>query len=78
LSSDALIEWRDLIRGDFIRKVNRFVGYVSVAGLNHYVYTPNPTPTAELLKQGAEVLLLRMSGSHKTDFRLVAARTGDL
>jgi sugar fermentation stimulation protein A len=78
MKSDALIEWDDLVRGSFVAKVNRFAATVQVSGTEHYTYVPNPTPAAELLKLGADVLLIRMSPHHKTKYRLIAARTGSL
>jgi sugar fermentation stimulation protein A len=51
---------------------------VEVSGIEYYTHVPNPTPAAELLKLGADVLLIRMSTHHKTKYRLLAARTGSL
>jgi sugar fermentation stimulation protein A len=78
MKSDSLIEWNGLIRGSFVSKVNRFAAMVQVSGAEHYTYVPNPTPAAELLKLGADVLLVEMSPHHKTKYRLIAARAGNL
>lgn len=74
----ALITWDTLVRGHFIAKVNRFAARVEVFASECYTYVQNPTPAAELLKPGADVLLVEMSPNHKTRFRLIAARAGKL
>jgi sugar fermentation stimulation protein A len=78
MKSDALIEWHDLVGGRSVAKVNRFAAMIEVSGIEYYTYVPNPTPAAELLKLGADVLLVRMSPNHKTRYRLLAARVGSL
>jgi sugar fermentation stimulation protein A len=78
LESNSLIEWHDLVGGRFVAKVNRFAAVVEVSGIEHYVHVPNPTPAAELLKLGADVLLIKAPPHRKTEYRLLAARTGSL
>ena len=78
LNLPPLIEWDDLVQGRFIEKVNRFAGYVEVAGVRCYTHIPNPTPARELLTEGADVLLIKTPGSKKTKFRLLAAKSGSI
>lgn len=78
MKSDTLIEWHDLVRGNFVAKVNRFAAMVEVARIEYYTHVPNPTPAAELLKLGADALLIRMSPHHKTKYQLLAARVDSL
>lgn len=50
MKSDALIEWHDLVRGDFFAKVIRFAAMVQVAGIEYHAHVPNLTPPAELVR----------------------------
>jgi sugar fermentation stimulation protein A len=78
LDASVIIEWHDLVMGSFVSKVNRFAAHVEVSGTVCYTHVPNPTLATELLKPGAEVLLARLSPGHKTEFRLLAAKSGSL
>ncbi len=78
MNSTPIIEWPDLVGGRFISKVNRFAAYVDVSGTTYYVHVPNPTAAPELLRPGAHVLMTKLSPNHKTRFRLLAAKVGDL
>jgi sugar fermentation stimulation protein A len=72
------LEWEGLARGTFVRKVNQFAAWVSISDNEYYTYVPNPTPAAELLSPGADVLLVPTPSKPKTKFRLLAAETGSL
>lgn len=73
MKSDALIEWHDLVRGNFFAKVNRFAAMVEVAGIECHAHIPSPTPAAGLVRarDAGSVLLAYRCSFDIHMFRLV-------
>lgn len=68
-----------VIKGHFIRRLNRFAALVEIEGEETLVHVTNSGRMAELLVKGAEVFL-RQAGSkgRKTDFDLVMVLSNNL
>jgi len=66
------------INGNFIKRLNRFEGLVSIEGQEQLVHIPNTGRCRELLYEGAEVLLeIRESKTRKTPYELIMVYKGD-
>lgn len=72
-----IVSYSALINGIFVRKVNRFVCEVIVAGVVEQVHIKTTGRLAELLLEGADVLLEPVADTkaeRKTRFSLIAVR----
>lgn len=63
---------------EFIRRPNRFQGYVMIDGMEELVHVPNTGRCKEILIPGCKVLLRAEDGANrKTRFSLIAGYKGD-
>jgi sugar fermentation stimulation protein A len=63
---------------EFVRRPNRFQGYVIVEGKEELVHVPNTGRCREILIPGTKVVLREESGEHrKTRFSLIAGYKGN-
>lgn len=63
---------------EFVRRPNRFQGYVIVDGKEELVHVPNTGRCREILVPGCKVVLREESGAHrKTRYSLIAGYKGD-
>lgn len=63
---------------EFVRRPNRFQGYVIVDGKEELVHVPNTGRCREILIPGCEVVLREETGEHrKTRFSLIAGYKGN-
>ncbi|MGB9756935.1 MAG: DNA/RNA nuclease SfsA [Candidatus Bipolaricaulaceae bacterium] len=67
----------DLVWGEYLERLNRFVIAVRVAGKREIAHLPNPGRLLEVLSPGRTVLLRRASGGRRTRWTAVAADLGD-
>jgi sugar fermentation stimulation protein A len=66
------------IRGNFIKRLNRFEGIVEICGREELVHIPNTGRCRELLVMGAVVILeIRESKTRKTPYELILVYKGD-
>ncbi len=66
------------IKGNFIRRLNRFEGIVEIDGREELVHIPNTGRCRELLVMGAGVILeIRESKTRKTPYELIMVYKGD-
>lgn len=67
-----------IIKGSFIKRLNRFEGIVEIDGREELVHIPNTGRCRELLVIGARVLLeIRESKTRKTPYELIMVYKGD-
>ncbi|MCL6430579.1 MAG: DNA/RNA nuclease SfsA [Anaerolineae bacterium] len=66
----------DLVEGVFVRRLNRFVAEVEVAGGPALAHVPNSGRLRELLFAGARVLLAPRAGVRRTRFDVALAWSG--
>ncbi|HYF83296.1 MAG TPA: DNA/RNA nuclease SfsA [Clostridia bacterium] len=68
-----------IIKGSFIKRLNRFEGVVEIDGREELVHIPNTGRCRELLVMGARVLLeIRESKTRKTPYELIMVYKGDM
>lgn len=68
-----------IIKGSFIKRLNRFEGIVEIDGREELVHIPNTGRCRELLVMRARVLLeVRESKTRKTPYELIMVYKGDL
>jgi sugar fermentation stimulation protein A len=74
------MRYENIVTGTFIRRPNRFIAHVEIAGREETVHVKNTGRCAELLVPGAQVVLEQApAGSvRKTAFSLIAVYKGDL
>lgn len=74
-----LMQYRNIVEGKFIRRPNRFIAHVEVAGREEVVHVKNTGRCRELLVSGATVFLEKSSSAaRKTAYDLIAVMKGDL
>lgn len=66
----------ELVEAELVRRLNRFVGEVAVAGERTLAHVPNSGRLRELLYPGARVLVAACTGRRKTAFDLLMAWSG--
>lgn len=67
-----------VIKGSFIKRLNRFEGIVEIDGREELVHIPNTGRCRELFVNGARVLLeVRESKTRKTPYELIMVYKGD-
>lgn len=66
----------ELVEAELVRRSNRFVGEVAVAGERALAHVPNSGRLRELLYPGARVLVAARTGRRKTAFDLLMAWSG--
>lgn len=67
-----------IIKGSFIKRLNRFEGLVEIDGREELVHIPNTGRCRELLVKGAGVLLeIRESKTRKTPYELIMVYKGE-
>lgn len=68
-----------IIKGKFVKRLNRFEAIVYINGEENLVHVPNTGRCRELLLEGAEVLLEKRDGkTRKTAYELIMVYKGDL
>ncbi len=73
------MRYREVVRGRFLRRPNRFVAYVELDGQEAVCHVKNTGRCRELLLPGAPVYLERAAGSaRKTAYDLIAVEKGPL
>ena len=73
------MQYRNIVEGKFIRRPNRFIAHVEVAGREEVVHVKNTGRCRELLVPGAKVFLEKSSSAvRKTAYDLIAVMKGDL
>lgn len=61
-----------IVKGSFIKRLNRFEAIVDIEGVENLVHVPNTGRCRELLLEGAVVLLEKRDGKHrKTAYELI-------
>ena len=67
-----------VVKGKFIKRLNRFEAIVDIEGVESLVHVPNTGRCRELFIEGAVVLLEKRDGKHrKTAYELVMVYRGD-
>lgn len=67
-----------VVKGKFIKRLNRFEAIVDIEGVENLVHVPNTGRCRELFLEGAEVLLEKRDGKHrKTAYELIMVYRGD-
>ncbi len=68
----------EVVKGNFIKRLNRFEAIVDIEGVESLVHVPNTGRCRELFLEGAVVLLEKREGKHrKTAYELVMVYRGD-
>lgn len=71
--------YEKVVRGSFLRRPNRFVAHVEIAGEEVVCHVKNTGRCRELLVPGAEVFLEKSANpNRKTAYDLIAVRKGEL
>lgn len=66
-----------IVKGRFVKRLNRFEALIDVEGVEHLVHVPNTGRCKELFIEGVEVLLEKRDGKHrKTAFELIMVYKG--
>ena len=69
----------ELIKGRFIRRLNRFEAVVEIEGVQELVHVPNTGRLKELLTEGAVVLVRKFDNpNRKTKFGLLLVKKGEV
>lgn len=69
---------KDVRTAKFIKRPNRFQGYVDIDGIEEMVHVPNTGRCREILKEGVTVLLRSEDNpNRKTRYSLIAAYKGE-
>ena len=72
------MKYRNIVKGTFLERPNRFIAYVDIAGNRETVHVKNTGRCGELLLPGATVYLEKsMNPSRSTAYDLVAVEKGD-
>jgi sugar fermentation stimulation protein A len=62
----------DVVRGNFVKRLNRFEAIIDINGEANLVHVPNTGRCKELFTEGARVLLEKRDGKHrKTAYELI-------
>ncbi len=76
------MKYREITRGVFLSRPNRFIAKVKINGIEHTVHVKNTGRCKELLVPGATVILERCADyirlGRKTEYSLVAVYKGNL
>ncbi|MDO4177632.1 MAG: DNA/RNA nuclease SfsA [Phascolarctobacterium sp.] len=73
------MKYKKIVKGKFLKRINRFVAHVEIDGEFHVVHVKNTGRCKELLTDGATVYLEESDNpSRKTKYDLVAVRKGNL
>ena len=72
------MKYKEVVRGQFLQRPNRFIAYVELAGKMEKVHVKNTGRCRELLLPGA-VVYLEKSGNpgRSTAYDLIAVEKGD-
>ena len=71
------MQYENMVRGEFLRRPNRFIAHVRIDGAERVVHVKNTGRCRELLPEGAEVWCQHFdSETRKTAFDLIAVRKG--
>ena len=73
------MKYKDIVKGTFIERPNRFIAYVEIDGRQEKVHVKNTGRCRELLQKGVTVYLEKSGNpERKTDYDLVAVEKGGL
>lgn len=74
-----VVLYNNIVKGKFIKRINRFIALVDVGGKIYEVHVKNTGRLKELLKDGAEILLEKSDNTErKTLYDLVAVYKNDM
>jgi len=69
------MKYADTVRGEFVRRLNRFAAEVAVGGITEIAHVKNSGRLKELLVPGAEIILERPANlQRKTKYSVIAAK----
>lgn len=75
---DLNMEYKNMIRGRFLRRPNRFIAHVEIDGKEEICHVKNTGRCRELLQEGAEVWCqVAENPDRKTKYDLIAVRKGE-